>query len=226
MCWPTLHIITNQPRPSLGRRTYGPSQPHLPQGDVSSRAHELLGGKAATRAYRRPAGVITIGHGFTMSSKIDSTLNGALSASSRGGPGCHRNLRHDFASPERKERSRIDRCTRLSEEALRQRPRQLRRTELSCFRNQSRRRMRPLLSRNIPSSPPCCSKSLTRFVPRAKVVAAIVTDYRRIGFGIDWNPQPDRQAIGALELAVEVDAHKPACALIMRRATATFCHGA
>lgn len=32
--------------------------------------HESPGGKAVTRAYRCPAGVITIGHGFTMASKI------------------------------------------------------------------------------------------------------------------------------------------------------------
>lgn len=32
--------------------------------------HESPGGKAVTRAYRCPAGVITIGHGFTMGSKV------------------------------------------------------------------------------------------------------------------------------------------------------------
>lgn len=32
--------------------------------------HESPGGRAVTRAYRCPAGVITIGHGFTMGSKI------------------------------------------------------------------------------------------------------------------------------------------------------------
>lgn len=35
--------------------------------------HESPGGRAVTRAYRCPAGVITIGHGFTMGSKVFSS---------------------------------------------------------------------------------------------------------------------------------------------------------
>lgn len=41
-----------------------------PQGVAFTAHHESPGGKAVTKAYRCPAGVVTIGHGFTMGSKI------------------------------------------------------------------------------------------------------------------------------------------------------------